>query len=354
MNDNLLVSVIMPAYNHELYIKNSIDSVINQTYKNIEFLIVDDGSSDNTLKIIMEQEKICTERFTRFEYYHQDNHGTCYTLNKLLNLSKGDYILILASDDVLAEDTIENEANILNKFENVSLVVGINKIIDADGNVCFWDEERNNVYDENDAKWLDFSDFISNTTKVNFNDSQQFGRYEELLKCNHIANGYLIRRSIFDLIGFFTTDAPLEDYWLMLQISKYAYMYHISQVTFYYRWHGANTANQKEKMNILVDKTIKYEEVQFVKQCSDKCLESYKFFREKYLINAIRDNKNLNIQLLNSNAHVEQLLESERKLKADNQNKQNEIIKLTQNLSMIKNTNYFKIAKIFYKNFNEI
>ena len=65
MSINPLVSVIIPAYNHEKYIKKAIESIINQTYENIELIIVDDGSDDFTWNKIQEMKPLCEKRFRR-------------------------------------------------------------------------------------------------------------------------------------------------------------------------------------------------------------------------------------------------------------------------------------------------
>lgn len=102
-----LVTVGMPAYNHEKYIKEAILSTIEQTYKNIEFIIINDGSTDNTDKIIKELENDCKNRFVNFIYINQDNKGISYTLNKILNLAKGEYITFISSDDTQVKNKIE-------------------------------------------------------------------------------------------------------------------------------------------------------------------------------------------------------------------------------------------------------
>jgi alpha-1,3-rhamnosyltransferase len=81
--------------------------------------------------------------------------------------------------------------------------------------------------------------------------SGDFGTYKSLLYFeNYIPNGYLIRKSIFNKIEKFTPDAPLEDYYLMLQISKYAKMKYLPDTLFYYRWHGANATTKKDMVDI--------------------------------------------------------------------------------------------------------
>ena len=69
----------------------------------------------------------------------------------------------------------------------------------------------------------------------------------------------MIRRSIFEKIGYFTPEAPLEDWWLMLQLSKYAKMKYLNEILFSYRWHSANTIKQSEKLEGFGNRTQKYE-----------------------------------------------------------------------------------------------
>jgi alpha-1,3-rhamnosyltransferase len=246
-----LVSVIIPAYNHEKYVQETIVSIIEQTYKNIELIIIDDGSKDSTWQKILEMQDNCKKRFVSIDFSTQENSGTCLTLNHLIEKTQGEYVYIIASDDKAAREAIEIEYTFLSENPDYALVVGANDIIDADSKRCFWDKDRNNVYDEKDAKWLSWSDVL-----MRFGDqldffSDDFGTYKSLLYFeNHIPNGYLIRRSIFNNIEKFTPDAPLEDYYLMLQISKYAKMKYLSDTLFYYRWHGINATTKKDMVDI--------------------------------------------------------------------------------------------------------
>ncbi len=91
---NPLVSVIIPAYNHENYVQECINSIIEQTYKNIELIIVDDGSKDSTWNKIQEMKAVCEKRFVRVHFETKENEGTCKTLNKLLSLAKGEFIYL--------------------------------------------------------------------------------------------------------------------------------------------------------------------------------------------------------------------------------------------------------------------
>ena len=254
-----LVSVIIPSYNHENYVQNTINSIIEQTYKNIELIVIDDGSKDSTWQKIQEMKYKCDERFTYVHFETKQNEGTCKTLNKLLSLAKGEYIYLIASDDMAKPKAIELEVEFLDKNPDYSLAVGNSEIIDSNDVVCYFDKKQNLVYDKNKTPFLTYGEFLQNKKPFKFS-STDFGTYKTLYSSNYIPNGYLIRKSIFEKIGYFTPEAPLEDWWLMLQISKYAKMKYIDEVLFLYRWHQTNTMKNFDRMHQLTDKTRQYEE----------------------------------------------------------------------------------------------
>lgn len=258
MNTNNLVSVIIPAYNHEKYVQETIQSIINQTYKNIELIIINDGSKDSTWEKINEMKSLCEQRFCRVLFESQENQGTCITLNKLINHCKGDYIYLIASDDIAKPKAIEKEYNFLSSHKDYALCVGNNEFIDQNSIRCYWGKEKIFVYKKSKAKYRTFGEYLQKENRINFL-SEEFGKYNKLYFRNYIPNGYLIRKSIFNKIGPFTPEAPLEDYWMMLQISKYAKMKYINEILFSYRWHNSNTVKNKEKMKQLTLKTKQYE-----------------------------------------------------------------------------------------------
>lgn len=257
--NNTLVSVIIPAYNHEKYIQYTIQSIINQTYNKIELIIIDDGSKDNTWEKINELKECCEKRFVNVHFETKENEGCAATLNKLINLCSGEYIYLIASDDISKPQAIEKEVEFLSENPEYALVVGDNEIIDSENRLCFWDKKRNIVYDKRKAKFYTFADFLQNK-RFNFN-SKKFGTYKTLYRSNYLPNGYLIRKSIFNKIKPFTPEAPLEDYFLMLQISKYAKMKFINEILFSYRWHTSNSIKNDEKIQNYTLKTRQYEDI---------------------------------------------------------------------------------------------
>lgn len=98
-----LISVILPCYNGELFIKKTINSVINQTYKNWECIVINDGSKDNSLELI---ENIITND-SRFKLINQENKGLSISRNIGLEIATGDFIYFLDTDDLMSADCLE-------------------------------------------------------------------------------------------------------------------------------------------------------------------------------------------------------------------------------------------------------
>jgi glycosyltransferase involved in cell wall biosynthesis len=104
-----LVSIIIPAYNAEAFISNTLDSVLNQTWPNWEAIVVNDGSQDNTEFIVQNYAK----RDSRIVLISQSNAGCSYAKNTGLSLVKGDFIQYLDADDLLSENKIEEQINFI-------------------------------------------------------------------------------------------------------------------------------------------------------------------------------------------------------------------------------------------------
>lgn len=107
---NIKVSVVITAYNVEKYIKKAINSVLNQTYKNIEIIVVEDYSTDNTLKIIKDLQKSDTT-FPINLVQHKENVGAGLSRRDGIKASTGDFIMLLDADDWLNKDYIEHLVN---------------------------------------------------------------------------------------------------------------------------------------------------------------------------------------------------------------------------------------------------
>ena len=127
---NRKVSLIVPAYNVEEYIKKCITSIENQTYQNYELIIIDDGSTDGTTDIIKEV-SACNSKIKVLNGGHK---GVSNARNMGLDCVKGDYVTFVDSDDFICENYIENLVNWL-EAENVDLAICGTNDISEDGKI---------------------------------------------------------------------------------------------------------------------------------------------------------------------------------------------------------------------------
>lgn len=195
MND--LVSVIIPSYNHEKYIKDCVMSVINQTYKNLEILVIDDCSTDNSKTIL---KKIKDNRLKVL--YSKTNKGTVRTINQLTAKCHGKYIAIIGSDDLWVEDKVEKQINFLKKHKDIGAVFSLADIID-----------------ENDNLYVDDDSFNQNIFKSeNMSSGKRLRMFFE--SGNHLCHSSsLIRKSVIDKIGLYDISYRQlhdYDYWVRL------------------------------------------------------------------------------------------------------------------------------------------
>ncbi|MCM3363556.1 glycosyltransferase family A protein [Niallia sp. MER TA 168] len=121
------ISIIMSVYNSEKYLKESINSILTQSYKNFEFIIINDGSIDNSINIINEFKD------NRIKLHdNKENKGLIYSLNKGIELSKGRYIARFDSDDICAPNRLEEQIKYLEENKDIDIAAS-NAVLFLDG-----------------------------------------------------------------------------------------------------------------------------------------------------------------------------------------------------------------------------
>ena len=123
------VSIVMPVYNGEKYIEFAIKSIINQTYNNIQFILVDGGSTDGTMNIVNKNKKSFDKIIS------EKDKGMYDAINKGFAFAKGDIMLWLNSDDFLFPNAIETAVKVMTKFNNVKWLKGRNAYLDCNNNI---------------------------------------------------------------------------------------------------------------------------------------------------------------------------------------------------------------------------
>lgn len=156
LSNDIKISVIMPVYNVAEYLPKAIDSILNQSHKNFELFLVDDGSTDNS-------GKICDEYASKnscIKVLHQKNSGAHHARNKALELANGQYVCFFDSDDYL-------DCNMLGDLLNVALKYNSDLVISG-----FY---INTYYDSNNYIVLNYVPYTTNGQEVeNFNNSYDF------------------------------------------------------------------------------------------------------------------------------------------------------------------------------------
>lgn len=138
-----LVSIVLPVYNGEKYLAQSIESVLNQTYKNIELIIVNDCSTDSSESIILKYKEIDT----RIVYLKNEvNSKLPQSLNNGFSVARGDYFTWTSDDNIFHNNAIEVMVEYLKNNNNISLVYCDYRVIDEDGNFCYDVNVENKQY----------------------------------------------------------------------------------------------------------------------------------------------------------------------------------------------------------------
>lgn len=182
-----LVSIVIPCYNHAQFVQETIQSVIEQDYKNIELIIIDDGSKDNSVDVIQQMIPACKERFVRFEFRHRPNKGLCATLNEAIEWCKGEFFAPLASDDIIMSHKTSVQVKYFKSAKNNSIVGFFGRAS------VFYDKPLNKkqlkvsaqttseIYDFNDV-FLRKSKLSAPTAMLNLSKLKAAGGYDKKMK----------------------------------------------------------------------------------------------------------------------------------------------------------------------------
>ncbi len=157
MNNRIKVSVIVPVYNVEKYIRRCLDSIISQTYKNLEIIIVDDGSTDNSGKIC---DKYALED-TRIQVIHKENEGIVSARKVGILRATGEYTTNVDSDDWIESRAYEFMVKRIEEYTPDMIVMGYKKEFEGFTENC-WGGMKEGFYNSEDF-WREFIDIVNNT-----------------------------------------------------------------------------------------------------------------------------------------------------------------------------------------------
>ncbi|MNZ58975.1 putative teichuronic acid biosynthesis glycosyltransferase TuaG [compost metagenome] len=258
-----LVSVIIASYNHAPYVEASILSVLEQSYPNIELLVVDDGSDDDSVARIQ-----ALQQTHGFDFRVQANKGLSRTLNETIQRARGSLIAPFGSDDIMLPGRIAIQVSYMTDKPEVGICAGDIQTIDAEGRPC--GKERNLP-----QRRLDFEDVF-------------LGR-----KPGAPAPTLLFRREALERVGGFEPEVRLEDLMIELKITRAGYFIDVlGEPLALYRIHGNNTYKNYRFMveNVLKTYARFSEHPAYAKVCAG--------FRKSMLLKCARQDKQLARELL--------------------------------------------------------
>ena len=195
----------MSVYNGEKYLKEAVESILNQTFRDFEFIIIDDGSTDGTSEIIARYEKADD----RIRVYHQENRGLVASLNRGCQLAKGEYIARMDADDISLPERLEKQVEFLNAHPDIG-VLGT------------WME----LINENSVP----------QNKVRVPTSPWLIGWSLIFANCMVHSSVMMRRDIVEQLGFYRPEAlHAEDYDLWARISSITKLANIPEVLLRYR-----------------------------------------------------------------------------------------------------------------------
>ena len=246
-----LVSVIIPCYNHEQFIEGCIRSIIEQSYTRIELIIIDDGSSDSSFGKIQEMVQACEERFEKFYYRTRKNRGLCNTLNEALELCQGEFVSIIASDDLMLTDKIQLQVDYAVTYPEVTSFYGGVQLVDSNNKVI-----------------------------RNINTPLEYYSFENILTHNFVLYAPTQFHRLKDVIeiGGFDPNVKIEDWDLLLRLTQSGRKIMCTpELLSAYRHHGENMSSNLDFMCTEVLKVLdKYKEHKLYKKAKYEIFKQYK------------------------------------------------------------------------------
>ncbi len=222
------ISVILPVYNAALYLKEAVNSIINQTYTDWELIIINDGSTDNSQEIILSY----TDR--RIKYFENENNlGLISTLNKAINLCSGEYIARMDADDISFAERFSKQVNFLDQNADYGMCGSFAHIINNQGNT---------------------------TGKIIHVTENDYLKVNLLFSVPFVHPSMMIRKEILEENLFDKEYLHAEDYDLWTRIARKYKVANIPDFLLKYRWHGSNVSiTNSEKQERVKNKIIKRE-----------------------------------------------------------------------------------------------
>jgi glycosyltransferase involved in cell wall biosynthesis len=218
------ISVVIPVYNGERYIKEAIESLQRQTRKPDEVIVVDDGSTDGTAELV--------KKYDWVTYHHQNNLGPSIARNEGIRMALGDYIAVHDADDRSSPSRLQKQAKVLDEFPEIGVVYSDVVTINENGIVL------NTLRSE--GLYPDPADFLAALLD------------RQIIPC---LPAIMARKTCFLTVPYPENLVHAEDYQLTIEMAKLFRFHYIPEVLYEYRRHAHNLTNQHQKQ-LLAEQNI--------------------------------------------------------------------------------------------------
>jgi glycosyltransferase involved in cell wall biosynthesis len=220
-----LVSVVIPLYNHAQFVGKCLESVAEETYPNLEVLVIDDGSKDDSYGRVREWYSRRERIFQNFEVLRQENQGIARTLNKLVRMAKGEFITVLASDDYLLRGGIDARVKHLTKNPHLLGVFGDCLVVD----------ESDKVISESGV-----SEFFEKGARKKALKNQKLLPLELILRWSIPGPVFTMRKDACNIVGYYDETLAVEDRDFYLRLLIRGALGFVDYKVACYRWHAGN------------------------------------------------------------------------------------------------------------------
>lgn len=233
-----LVSVVMPAFNHEKYVGAAIESVLNQSYKNFELIVIDDGSTDRTGEVVQ------SYKDPRLKYVYQNNQDAYNALNHGFSIAKGDFIAILNSDDMYTKNRLKRLLKIGKKTKAACMFTDVQPISETGDQINDPAHWWNVWHQKNRSFYFACGDIYIAFLKGNFMVT---------------TSNLFIRKDVVEKVGNFCSLRYLHDYDYIFRVMlafPNQVVYLKDEKELYYRLHGDNTLSEAAIIGREQDKSV--------------------------------------------------------------------------------------------------
>lgn len=235
-----LVSILIPCFNHQAFVEQCLRALIAQTYANLELILIDDGSKDDSYERAKALEPQCDARFKAVHIEKKANEGVAKTLNRALALARGEYVFHVASDDWVEPTLIARLIEIAQRDPRVGLACADAEIVDRDGQRIYLSPEGRSTSPDTPGAAATLLQHYAGR-RPDFDYRRDFGEYWTFLRGNYIPIGLLVRRVAQLETGGYDTTYRAEDYDSWLKLAKHWRFQLLDEPLAHYRWHSANT-----------------------------------------------------------------------------------------------------------------